>query len=70
LYSDGLHPSEQGAYLAALVVYAKLLGKSPIGLPRVIESRGGVGISLSVEEASLLQEAAAAALEPPGSPSP
>src|SRR5688572_22207785 len=33
LYSDGLHPSIDGAYLSALVIYARLLGKSPIGLP-------------------------------------
>ena len=30
---DGLHPSGEGSYLAALVMYATLYAKSPIGLP-------------------------------------
>ena len=33
LYADGLHPTHQAAYLSALVIYAKLTGKSPSGLP-------------------------------------
>lgn len=70
LYSDGLHPSGAGAYLAALVVYGKLLGKSPIGLPREIVTRSGIGVRLSATTAALLQEAAAAALEPPPPTSP
>ena len=71
LYSDGLHPSAAGAYLAAVVVYCKLLDKSPFGLPRVVETRSGLRLTLSAIDASLLQEAAAAALElpqPPPSP--
>ena len=30
--SDGIHPSVMGTYLAATCFYAKLLGKSPVGL--------------------------------------
>ena len=34
LYSaDGLHPSREGTYLAALVIVTKAFGVSPIGLP-------------------------------------
>ena len=62
LYSDGLHPSAAGAYLAAMVVYCKLLGKSPFGLPRVVETRSGLRLTLSATDASMLQDAAAAAL--------
>jgi hypothetical protein len=64
LYSDGLHPSAAGAYLAAVVVYCKLLDKSPLGLPRIVETRGGVRVTLSAIDASTLQKAAAAALGP------
>ena len=62
LYSDGLHPSRAGAYLAAVVVYCKLFDRSPFGLPRVIETHGGLRITLSLIDASLLQAAAADAL--------
>jgi hypothetical protein len=65
LYQDGLHPSAEGAYLAALVIYGKLLGKSPIGLPPSVRTQLGVAISLSTERAALLQDAAAAALAQP-----
>lgn len=30
---DGKHPSREGTYLAACVFYAKLFGRSPVGLP-------------------------------------
>lgn len=59
LYADGLHPSSAGAYLSALVIYARLLGKSPRGLPRTLRLRSGVTISLPAAVATLLQEAAA-----------
>jgi hypothetical protein len=59
LYSDGLHPSTAGAYLSALVIYARLLGKSPRGLPSTLRLRSGVTISLPAPVAALLQDAAA-----------
>ena len=47
--ADGFHPSEEGSYLAALVIYARLSERSPIGLP---------ALGLSSARAALLQEAA------------
>ena len=64
LYADGLHPSAAGAYLAAVVVYCTLLDKSPFGLPRIVETRGGLRITLSSVDALTLQSAANAALHP------
>jgi hypothetical protein len=53
LYStDGFHPSPKGSYLAALVFFQALYGRSPLGLPAV---------DLRPEEARLFQEAAAEA---------
>lgn len=54
LYEDGLHPTQEGAYLAALVVYASIVKKSPVGLPY---SAGGVTIEDA--KATILQMAAA-----------
>src|ERR1051325_7106281 len=59
LYADGLHPSVQGAYLSSLVVYAVLLGKSPLGLPSQLHLQSGGLVSLDAATAKLLQEAAA-----------
>jgi hypothetical protein len=53
---DGLHPTAAGSYLAALVVFAGLFGKTPVGLP---------ALGLPAARASLLQEAAAEAVAPP-----
>ena len=61
LYADGLHPSGLGAYLAAAVIYAKLLNASPANLPHSIRTRSGVGIAMPAETAALLLEAAAQA---------
>lgn len=65
LYSDGLHPSPQGAYLSALVIYARLLGKTPMGLPSSLRTQSGVAIALPAATAQRLQAAAAAALAAP-----
>ena len=55
LYSDdGLHPTPAGSYLAALVIYARLSGHSPVGLPAKPE--------IPAEQAKILQEAAAEAI--------
>jgi hypothetical protein len=59
LYSaDGLHPSLHGSYLAALVMYAVIAGKTPIGLPAVIRLRDGRRFSIEPTLAALLQAAA------------
>jgi hypothetical protein len=64
LYADGLHPSLDGAYLSALVIYARLLGKSPRGLPNRVKLRSGAIVSMPANLASLLQEAAHEAAGP------
>jgi hypothetical protein len=62
LYSvDGLHPTPAGSYLAGLVIYARLYGKSPMGLPSELELPGGAEIAMSPEQAKLLQGAASEA---------
>lgn len=60
LYADGLHSSTQGSYLSALVIYARLLGKTPLGLPATLRLRSGALISIPPLTATILQEAAAA----------
>ena len=62
LYEDGLHPSAAGAYLAALVIYGRLLDASPVGLPPAVRLRSGTTLSVPAPLAALLQEAAQAAL--------
>ena len=60
LYSDGLHASPAGSYLAALVMYARIFERSPVGLPARVRTRGGQTISIDPSVARTLQEAAAA----------
>jgi hypothetical protein len=62
LYSDGLHPSPEGAYLAALVVYGALLEQPVLTLPDGVSSASGVVIRLPAATAQLLREAAHEAL--------
>ena len=61
LYADGLHASTAGAYLSALVVYATLLGKSPVGLPATLRLRSGAEVRIDPALARVLQSAAAEA---------
>ncbi len=61
--ADGLHPTAAGSYLAGAVIYARLFGKSPIGLPGRLTLRSGAVVELSEHDARLLQEAAARANE-------
>jgi len=68
--SDGRHPSPVGSYLQACVMYATLLGKSPVGLsasargPEIQENDGAVLggnvelAQLNETDARLLQESA------------
>jgi hypothetical protein len=60
---DQFHPSALGSYLAALVMYEKLLGKTPLGLPAQLSPRSKTvaKIALSAEQAHLLQLAASEA---------
>lgn len=57
--SDGLHPSIAGSYLAAAVMYAKLYGKSPVGLPAALRLHSGATVSVEKNLAALLQASAA-----------
>ena len=62
LYSeDGMHPTVIGSYLAGAVIYARLFGRSPIGLPARLTLRSGATVEVSADEGRLLQEAAARA---------
>ena len=60
LYSDGLHASPAGSYLAALVMYARIFERSPVGLPARVRTRGGFALAIDPSVARILQEAAAA----------
>lgn len=64
LYSDSLHPTPAGSYLAALVMYQRLFNASPIGLPAKLQLKGDSGgiIDLPADRARLLQEACAEAI--------
>jgi hypothetical protein len=59
LYDDGIHPSIDGAYLSALVLYAKLLGKDPRGLPKTLRTRTGRLVIISPAIGTTLQAVAA-----------
>lgn len=64
LYLDGLHANAVGSYLAALVIYASITRKSPVGLPATIPLRNGGTVSFSPALTTLLQESAWAAVSP------
>lgn len=61
LYSpDKFHPSAAASYLAGLVMYEKLYGKSPLGLPAILKPRSKTlgKIELPPDQAKLFQTAA------------
>jgi hypothetical protein len=59
LYSaDGFHPSNEGSYLAGLVIYEQLFNRSPIGLPSRLRLGSGVSFEIREDTAALLQQAA------------
>ena len=61
--NDGLHPRLAGSYLAALVMYAVLYDKSPVGLPASFQLRDGrIGI-IPAALAATLQQAASSVTE-------
>jgi hypothetical protein len=62
---DRFHPSELGSVLAALVIHQQLFDDSPVGFPSMLQPRstGLPTITLSEEDATTLQEAAAEANE-------
>jgi hypothetical protein len=60
--ADGLHASTAGSYLAALVIYARLLNRTPVGLPATLRLASGATISIDSSVAATLQAAAAQAV--------
>lgn len=66
LYQDDLHPTQAGAYLAALVIASRLSGRSPAEMPAAFTVRapGTSGtVRFDAATAATLQAAAKAALD-------
>jgi len=61
--TDGLHASAAGSYLAALVIYGKLAGRSPVGLPGTLQLAPGTTVTISESIVPTLQLAAQRANE-------
>ena len=59
---DGFHPSPLGTYAAAVTVYARLTGTSPIGLPTRLDVDGRTYV-FRARYARIIQRSAAAALK-------
>lgn len=68
--SDAFHPNVRGSYLAALVICAQVLGRSPVGLGRGLpRAEGGApAFAPDAAEIALLEEAAAEAIREHGRP--
>jgi hypothetical protein len=56
---DGLHPTNEGSYLAALVVYAGLSGRPVAAMPATLPLGGEGKLEIPEKDASVLREAAA-----------
>ena len=67
--SDGFHPSPLASYLAALVIYQQVSGRSPQEMPQSVvpASRGFSPIVVPPARASLLRAAATEAIAWPAS---
>ncbi len=59
MYLDGLHASREGSYLVALVMYATIFQRTPIGLPTTFITAAGDHVQIAAGTAATLQEAAA-----------
>ncbi|MFL5381494.1 MAG: hypothetical protein ACJ8GN_03115 [Longimicrobiaceae bacterium] len=64
--ADGLHPSVTGTYATALVIYARILDRSPVGAPSTLTLRSGAVVHIDPAVAEVLQRAAEAAIEGDG----
>ena len=60
--SDGFHPTPRGTYLAALVIAARLLERSPVGLARDVGGGGVPSVRPSDAERALFEAAAVEAI--------
>lgn len=56
--ADGQHPTVEGSYLTACVMYCTLFGKSPVGLPGKLSLKGVLLCSIPADTARKLQTAA------------
>lgn len=61
--SDGLHPTVAGSYVGGLVITSMLLDRSPVGMPAQLRLRNGAVITIPAAQATILQQAAAEAIE-------
>ena len=61
--SDGLHPTVAGSYVGGLVITSMLLDRTPIGMPARLRLRSGSVITIPAAQATILQQAAAEAIE-------
>ena len=61
--SDGLHPTVAGSYVGGLVITSMLLDRSPVGMPARLRLRTGSVITIPAAQATILQQAAAEAIE-------
>jgi len=68
--SDDFHPSARGTYLAALVICAQVLGRSPVGLATALRQQDGTMPAFipTAAETTLMQDAAAEAIRQHGRP--
>lgn len=57
-YTDGIHPTVTGTYLAACVFYGAIFGKSPQGLPATLSLQGRTLVQLESKTAARLQQLA------------
>lgn len=64
---DGFHPSLLGTYLAAVVIFAQVSGRSPVGLPYAFDA-GSRRVEIPPTTALTLQRAAQQAIERYGLP--
>lgn len=62
--ADGFHPSEEGSFLAALVIWGGLTGEDVRSAPSELELPDGRSVRVREKRAAVYREAAAAALAP------
>ena len=60
---DNFHPNPNGTYLAALVMFQQVTGRSPVGLPVKLKTSRKKIVRINPETAIMLQEVAAEASE-------
>jgi len=66
--SDGLHPTAEGTYLAALVIANGVAGVRPDDVPAQLTPSAGARIDIDAHDAQALRAAARAVLQPSSQP--